>query len=310
MLDGLGANQEELRRREYVGRINRAIDYVRGNLAGDLRLETVAQEARFSPFHFHRVFKSVIGETLNAFVRRLRVQRAASLLIQDQSLSITQIGVRCGYLSPSSFAREFRRWSGMSASQFRAGGAGSLAGLRTRLESQGARFHDPADRASLRTPMVFQVGVRDLPELHVAYIRHVGRYDEIPNAFARLMRWAGPRRLLRFPEAQILAVYHDDPGLTPVGQLCADACITVPEGTKTKRDIGTMTVPGGAFAVAHVEIDPEQYGEAWDRLIGGWMPLSGYQPDDRLCYEVYLNNPNDHPEHKHIVDICEPIRPL
>ncbi|MBU0595441.1 GyrI-like domain-containing protein, partial [Candidatus Bipolaricaulota bacterium] len=62
--------------------------------------------------------------------------------------------------------------------------------------------------------------------------------------------------------------------------------------------------------VAHVEIDPTQYSEAWDRLMGDWMPQSGYQPDDLMCYEIYLNSPDKHPEGKHIVEICEPIRPL
>lgn len=303
-------DQGEIRRQEYLGRINRAIDYVRENLTGDLCLETVARVANFSPFHFHRVFKSITGETLNAYIRRIRVQRAASQLIHNPTYSITQIAVGCGYSSPSAFAREFRQWFDVSASQFRAGGHDSLVRFRQQLEEQGEEFTNPIDLSTTRTDMVFRVEVREMPELHVAYVRRVGRYNEIPNAFKRLMRWAGPRRLLRFPETKILAIYHDNPDVTPVDKLRADACITVPEGTKTKRDIGAMTVPGGLFAVAHAEIDQTQYGEAWNRLIGEWMPQSGYQPDERMCYELYLNNPNEHPERKHIVDICEPIRPL
>ena len=303
-------DQAELKRQEYVGRVNRVIDHIRANLNGDLCLETLAQVANFSPYHFHRVFKSIAGETLNDYIRRFRVQRAASRLIHNPTLTITEIAVGCGYSSPSAFAREFRRHFGVSASQFRAGGHDSLVRFRTQLEERGAEFTNPSDLASTRTDMVFRVDVRELPELHVAYVRHVGRYSEIGKAFRRLMRWAGPRRLLRFPEAKVLAIYHDNPDVTPVPRLRADACVTVPEGTKTKRDIGTMNVPGGLFAVAYVEIDPTQYGEAWDRLIGEWMPQSGYQPDERMCYELYLNNPDKHPEHKHIVEICEPIRPL
>ena len=303
-------DQGEIRRQEYVGRINRVIDYIRADLAGDLRLGTLAQVANFSPYHFHRVFKAIVGETLNDFIRRLRAQRAASKLIYNPTDSITHIAVNCGYSSPSAFAREFRQWFGVSASQFRAGGQQSLDRLRRELEDQGEEFTNPVDLATIRTDMVFRVDVREHPEYHVAYVRHVGRYNEIGKAFNRLMRWAGPRRLLKFPETKVLAIYHDSPDVTPVDKLRADACITVPEGTKTKHDIGTMIVPGGTFAVAYVEIDPSQYGEAWDRLIGDWLPRSGYQPDDRLCYELYLNNPEEHPEKKHIVDICEPIRPL
>jgi len=303
-------DQAELKRQEYVGRVNRVIDHIRANLTGDLCLETLAQIANFSPYHFHRVFKSIAGETLNDYIRRFRVQRAASQLIHNPTLTITEVAVGCGYSSPSAFAREFRRHFGVSASQFRSGGHGSLVRFRKELEERGAEFTNPSEIRSMWTDMVFRVEVRELPGLHVAYVRHVGRYNEIGKAFRRLMRWAGPRRLLRFPETKILAIYHDNPDVTPVDKLRADACITVPEGTKTKRDIGTMNVPGGLFAVAYVEIDPTQYGEAWDRLIGEWMPQSGYQPDERMCYELYLNNPDKHPEHKHIVEICEPIRAL
>jgi len=303
-------NQAELRRREYMGRINRVMDYVRENLSGDLRLETLARVANFSPFHFHRTYKSMTGETLNDFIRRMRVQRAASQLIHNVSESITQISCTCGYASPSSFAREFRQWFGVSASEFRAGGHESLTRFRKQLEDEGHEFTNPIDLANRRTDMVFRVEVKELPALHVAYIRHIGRYSDISEAFNRLMRWAGPRKLLRFPETEILAIYHDNPDVTPIEQLRSDACITVPEDTKVKRDIGLMEVPGGSFAVAYVEIDVTQYGEAWDRLIGDWLPQSGYQPDERMCYERYLNDPEKHPRSKHIVEICEPIRPL
>jgi AraC family transcriptional regulator len=303
-------NQAELKRQEYVGRINRVIDYIRENLAGDLRLESLARVARFSPFHFHRVFKSIVGETLNDYIRRSRAQRAASQLIHNPTLSITQVAVGCGYSSPSAFAREFRRHFGVSASQFRSGGQESLVRFRRQMEAQGAKFVNPPDQASIRTEMAFEVEVREMPAMHVAYVRNVGAYQEIGKAFKRLMRWAGPRRRLWTADTRILAVYHDNPDLTPVDRLRAEACITVPEGTKTRGDIGTMTIPGGTFAVAHVEIDDTQYGEAWDRLISDWMPQSGYQPDERMCFEIYLNDSRKHPKGKHVVDICEPVRPL
>jgi AraC family transcriptional regulator len=149
-----------------------------------------------------------------------------------------------------------------------------------------------------------------MPERHVAYIRHTGAYDRIVGALDRLMRWAGPRGLLRFPETEVLAIYHDNPDLTPEPKLRSDACITVPPGTSVDGEVGLQVIPGGLYAVGHAEIDANQYGEAWDRLFSDWLPESGYQPDDRPCFELYRNNPDEHPQGIHIVDICEPIRPL
>ncbi len=315
-------DQEELRRREYVGRVNRVIDYVRANLTGDLRLETLARVASFSPFHFHRVFKSISGETLNDFIRRVRVSTAAMRLLSNPKLSITDVAVGCGYSSPSTFAREFRRAFGTSASEFRRGGRDAtrkirqLAGKNGQDESKNEK--DIADgppytsdhSSRRRTTMKFSVEVKQMPEWNVVYARHIGAYNKIGEAFDRVFKWAGPRGLVRFPETKSLAIYHDSPEVTDPSKLRSDACLTVPAGTKVDGEIGAMKVPGGLFAVAHVEIDVTQFGEAWDKLIGEWMPKSGYQPDDRMCYELYLNDPDTHPEKKWLVDICEPVRPL
>jgi AraC family transcriptional regulator len=158
--------------------------------------------------------------------------------------------------------------------------------------------------------MKFSVEVKQMPEWNVIYARHIGAYNKVGEAFDRVFKWAGPRGLVRFPETKSLAIYHDSPEVTDPSKLRSDACLTVPSGTKVDGEIGTMKVPGGLFAVAHVEMDVTQFGEAWDKLIGEWMPKSGYQPDDRMCYEIYLNDPDTHPEKKWQVDICEPIRPL
>jgi AraC family transcriptional regulator len=153
------------------------------------------------------------------------------------------------------------------------------------------------------------VEVKELPELHVACIRHVGPYNRIGSAFERLLHWAEPRGLLRFPETKVIAVYHNDPDVVEEANLTSSVCITVPENTAVEDPVKRMTIPGGLFAVAHVEIAGDQFGAAWDALME-WISTSGYQPDDRMYYEVYLNNHETHPERKFILDICVSICPL
>jgi len=318
-------NRRERMRQEYVARINRVMDYIGANLNGDLCLEKLAGVANFSPYHFHRVFRGMTGETLNTFIRRIRAETAAMKLINNPKMTITAIAMHCGFSSSASFAREFRTFFGMSASQFRRGGLKSLSKLRQPKSKIGKSIRKDGkdDAASLnytegilqikrrRMKMIeMTVEVKELPELHVAYIRHVGPYNQIGGAIEKLMRWAGPRRLINFPETKLLGVYHDNPEITEESKLRSSACITVPKDTPVEGEVGKMTIPGGLFAVAHVEINEDQYAEAWDKLMGEWFPESGYQPNDRLCYELYLNDPKTHPKGKHIVDICEPVRPL
>ncbi len=316
--------QREMRRQEYTARINRVIDYIDDNLDGDLRLPTLAEVAGFSPFHFHRVFKVMVGETLNDYIRRIRIETAASKLINNPKLTITAVALDCGYSSSAAFAREFRRFFGMSASEFRRGGherwrkirkaeRKMYTGVRKNREAEvpdGTYTGDIQSNQHRRSSVKVTFEMKELPQRHVAYIRHVGAYNKIGEAFDTLMKWAGPRGIIDPATTKWLAVYHDSPEITEESKLRSDACITVPEGTPVEGEVGTMTIPGGQFAVGHFEIDGDQYVEAWDKLIGEYLPESGYQPDDRLCYELYLNNADEHPEKKHIVDICEPVRPL
>ena len=85
----------------YHQRINAVIAHVRENLDGDLSLEQLAKVANLSPFHFHRVFKSIAGETTYDLAVRLRL--AASLLRSMPILSITTAALECGFGSLSVF---------------------------------------------------------------------------------------------------------------------------------------------------------------------------------------------------------------
>ena len=95
-------------RAEYIARVNRAIDHINGNLAGDLSLQTLSAVANFSPFYFHRIFKAITGETLNHFIGRARLARACFLLRNNPKHSITAIAYDCGFSSSATFARAFR----------------------------------------------------------------------------------------------------------------------------------------------------------------------------------------------------------
>jgi len=325
--------RSQARRDEYVARINRVMDYIDRHLDEPLNLKTLAAVADFSPFHFHRIFSAMVGETLNRFIQRIRVEKAAVLLVSDTRKTITDVAFDCGYSGSAALSRAFRETFDMSPRQWRTRSAsqgskiGQPVGKNRHIRNKkrkdidiSLRYHEPGHHNltwrihMTTTGMNVNVEVKELEDLHVAYVRHIGPYKGdvalFKGLWQRLMTWAGPRGLLRFPETQCLSVYHDDPNLTDESRLRTDVCISVPADTAADGEIGTMTVPGGTFAVAHFEIDAHQYEEAWNLVMGDWLPESGYQCDDRLCFERCLNNPEEHPEGKHIVDICIPVRPL
>ena len=101
----------------YRARVARVVAAIVADPLAEHRLEDLAALAHFSPFHFHRVYASVVGETVSATVRRVRLARAACLLAQGDE-SVTQIGQAVGYDSPQAFSRAFGQFAGESPRAF------------------------------------------------------------------------------------------------------------------------------------------------------------------------------------------------
>jgi len=221
-------DRRQMLRDEYMARINRVIDHIDRNIGKDLGLEELARVAHFSRFHFHRIFHALVGEALNAFIQRVRLERAAGQLTDNPKKTITAVALDCGFSGSAAFARAFKERFGMSASAWREGNhqAGSKIGETKSKDGQTIRkpgkdpvpasgYHAREGHRKRRQRSMslksFQVEVKDLPELQVAYIRHIGPFQGVAKAFEKLMRWAGPRGLVRFPETKVLAVYKDHP---------------------------------------------------------------------------------------------------
>jgi len=315
-------------RREYVARINRVIDYLRENLDRNPTLKELADVAAFSPFHFHRIFKAMMGESINEYVNRLRLQKAANLLRNNPNDSITEISFRCGFSSSSNFARAFRRHYGCTAGEFRTGDIRKMGepirniGMSNRKygEDGPSQMGYNLDEGSmtqnhLRRYQDMKVEVKNLPPYRVAYVRVIEGYGtgKIKPAFDKVIKWAGARDLMG-PDTLILGIGLDDPRVTPTDKCRYDACVTVPPNTKGEGDVGVYDIPGGKYAIYRFEGQyakiHEEMGRAWNDLMGGWFPDSGYQPDHRPCFEIYRESEEELKAGKFVVDICEPVKPL
>lgn len=308
--------QNSTYRKEYTARINKAVDYIEQNIEHTLSLEKISQAANFSKFHFHRIFSAFTGETINNFIKRKRLEKAASYILSFHDMTVTEIAYKCGFSSLSSFSRAFQEWFGMSATELSGTGYDKFSKNRKlyskngKIKSSSEPYLCEEDFINSQNTLNVEVKIKDMPEIFVAYCRHTGPFNQIEQAYNKLMAWARPRGLIRFPETKMLTVFHDDPNVTEEEKLMQSACITVEPGTKTEREIGTMTIKGGKYAVTHFEIREDEFQAAWDFVMKDWLPDSGYQCDDKYSYELCYNNGNEHPEKKFILDICIPVKPL
>ena len=303
-------------RLEYTRRVNRVIDHVREHLGDDLSLAGLAQLAAFSPFHFHRVFRAVTGETLFGFIQRVRIERAASALRHDAERSVLEVALDHGFGSAATFARAFRARFGTTATAWRAAAARQKRkpgkSIRKGRKASGGRRADTRRRQAKEAAMNMNVQVRQSPRYHVAYMRYVGPYGPhgIPELWMKLRTWIDAHGLAS-PDSLTIGVSYDDPSVTEPARCQYDACVVVPPDFVPDRSVNLMDVPGGRHAVAQFEGTAHEIQGAWDRVFSAWLPGSGYQPDDRPCYEVYRGNPMKASGGGVFrCELCLPVRPL
>ena len=311
---------------EYLFRLNRTLDYVRDHCAEDLTLAKLAKVACFSKFHFHRIFRTALGETINQYVRRVRLEKAARMLTHNKDQSIIDIALDCGFSSSQNFAKAFKAHFGVTPTYVRTEyNWGRMKNILAKAESEGREAvpsecapnedNDCSHSGPLINRIVEQraslpVKVTEMPGYWVAYARIIGPYclETAAPAFVQLLQWARPRGLIN-EKTLILGVLRNDPDITPVDKCIFDACITIPESVKSDGRINVQFLRGGKFAVYRCEIDPDGHHEAWMRLIIHWLLSSGYQPDNRPYYEIIYHMTGEYPPGRHVVDLCLPIRP-
>ncbi len=295
---------------DYKKRVCRAMNFISRNIERDLSLEEIAETASFSMYHFHRIFKAVVGETVAGFTRRLRLELAANRLLAKQFDDITTIALNCGFSSSQNFAKAFRQHFGTTPSEYRKSKIGNRNSKKENALSLQTIYDSDNVFMNLLTNdrrTTMNAEVREMPEYNVAYVRKVGPYakETCEPAFGELMQWAGPRNYME--PGKILAIYWDNPDVTPPEKCRFDACVIVPGGTDPEGQIYIQTISGGPYAVCHFEIKPDSFQQAWEEAFA-WLCDSGYECNDKPCYELYHNNAAEHPEDKCIFDICIPLK--
>jgi AraC family transcriptional regulator len=302
-------------KRIYLKRINLVIDHMEAHLAEPLNMKALADIACFSPFHFHRIFTALTKETPNSFLRRMRVEKAAWLLLNAPERSITELSELCGFNSMPVFCRTFRELMASSPSEYRNSRKKQLSKIgqphsnfHQIISNSPSYFCDVQSLNIWRTDMKTKIEFVNMPEMHVIYCRHTGDFNQIGLAYAKLMKWAGPRGLLN-PQTNTITVYHDDPTITKVEKVRQSAGIVVDMGIQPEGEFGKMLVPAAKCAVGHFELLPSDFEAAWSSVCL-WLSESGYQPTEGLPYELYHNDHTKHPEGKFLVDICVPVKPL
>tara|TARA_R110002126_G_scaffold277560_5_gene423609 strand:- start:4357 stop:5241 length:885 start_codon:yes stop_codon:yes gene_type:complete len=292
-------------------RIFEAIKYIEENLDTKLTLTNVSQKAYFSPFHFHRLFKATTHETLNNFINRKRIEKAASYLLYQKEKTITEVSETVGYSSLSSFSKSFKKFYGISPEKFKKESLEKYSKIckteskkgqvKVAFEQYICNIHNTLHCLKMNA----KTEIKKVPRLDVAYISHKGKMEDIGSIYNRLVKWATPKGLIN-EQTRMVTIYHDSPKITDPNNLRMSACIVLNDPIDIDGTINLKVLSPTKCIVSRLEITPFQFQQAWESSFV-WMTENGYKKSEKDPFEIYYNNAAEHPENKFIVDLCIPV---
>jgi AraC family transcriptional regulator len=277
-------------RASYAERIGRAGAYIRAHLDQPMDLDRLAELACFSPWHFHRIYAGVTGETVAETYRRHRLHRAAVELSRGDR-PVTEIARRAGFSAAASFIRAFSAAYGLTPGQFR----------------RERRPTEPTLVSTEESLAMMDVDIITSPPITLAGLWHRGEYTQIGDAFERLSALAGQHRLFG-AQTRMIGVYFDDPDVVAQSALRSFAGISIEAGFVPPAPLEVLVIAEGSYARAVHRGPYLDLHAFYRRIFRDWLPQSGREPADAPCFEDYLNNPATLPPTEWLTAVHVPLK--
>ncbi len=264
----------------WLTRVHRVMNYVRDNPANDMWLEDLAAVAHSSPYHFHRIFKAVTGETVSAFARRARLERAAYLMKARPTRALSDIALEVGYPALAEFSRAFKHHYGLPPSQWN---------RRTHLNQvpqavmQIERENSPS----------FQVEIRTHEPSYLIYVR-------MKTWFQVEVLKVGYKRLTEFlsmngvdwRNCPLVGMSWDHYETTPLESVHYDLGFVLTQPLEANSPFSSYQLPAFQAVHAHCSGGLQVVAQAWNHLYNNWFPASRFEPRDLPAMKWFRQRPD------------------
>lgn len=257
----------------YTIAINKVTNHIENNISAPLYLFDLAELSNLSPFHFHKIFKSITGGNLNEYVIRIRLEKAANLLIKTKC-KIETIATDCGYSNQESFSRAFVKQFNNTPSKYR---------KENDVINRKINLNSSKIKSQLNIKPTIKVSI----PIHIAYVRHVGSYKKVGMAWSEILKWK--EKNIKDKEIELIGISHDNPEITDILNIRYDACVTISKPIKPINKIGYKILQGGKYAIFKYDSSSNSVTEIYDFIYSTWLMENNYQLRDTPSFEVYSN---------------------
>jgi AraC family transcriptional regulator len=270
--------------------VNQAINYIMQHIGEDFSIEDVADQCHFSKYYFGKIFKEETGESIYAFIKRMKLEQSAFRLKVERGKTITDIGFDYGY-SPSNYSSVFKQYHNTSPAEFR---------KKIAKHSMQHPFYPKIENVMESFAECNQkISIERIEDQYVIYERRIGNYQNLGQDWAAFME---KYKEYQTEKTMFLERTFDDVSITDRNSCLYDICMSVDQNCKLKN---TYTIQGGKFAVYHFKGFPQQIYAAYQNMFNVWIPKSNHKIDKRYGFDCYREI--DCETMYMVLDICIPI---
>ncbi|AUP81207.1 AraC family transcriptional regulator [Flavivirga eckloniae] len=284
----------------YNQKLNIIVEYIHNHLDSKIDIKTLAEISHFSPFHFHRISRALLGEPIGAYISRTRVETAAKM-IRYTSLDIESIAYSVGFETPSSLSKKFKNYFGVTPTAYRKNKSFTIK----KKTIMGTTSNTENNKIlNIKKPKIL-----DIEDKKCIYVRMQGPYKTLdyPGAWKKL--WGVVKEQKLFTAGiEHLGLPYDDPKVTDDDKIRYDSCLVIHKDAKAVDDIGVKTLKGGKFAVFLYQGSYDFFADVYNYIFNEWLLNNEYELRDETVREKYISNPERVEPHKLKTEFYIPIK--
>ncbi len=253
--------------------------YIYTHIDTNIDVNELAKDLHISKFYMHKIFKEIFARNIYESIKSIRLQKASNLLLTNKYSTISEVALSCGYSSQTSFIRVFKERFSMTPKEWKNGGY--LLYSNTILKQSKKAKESTANFENLEPTIV------KMPFLESYYIRHKGYNANIQKTWQKLQTWTFNNNL---HEYQQIALFHDNPTITPLEECQYVACIVTKEQIQENHRLPKFSISDGVYAKFDIK------GERGDLLkfihwvYHEWLVQSEYETTTKPPYAIYAKS--------------------
>lgn len=275
---------------DYIKELDAALNFIEANLDGDLHLDLISAQVNISPYHFHRIFKAVIHETVMEYVRSRRLSEAWREICRTDH-RIIDVAVKYQFETQQSFTRAFKSYFGVTPGMARKKRTIGKAGGRSAFSVKVLEHIRDKDRTApniVTLPYIKLVGVQKFIDLKTNLEESLA-----PKAWSELREKAHQIENQKNQARYGVQRYPDD--FDPLNNIFeyiaaveVETFKSIPEGLigfeLPERHYVVYTYKG--------EVSPETMTQLYANIYGQWIFNLPYEMYCDFDFEFYGENYN------------------